>query len=50
MQATLNIHYTQNIAATHNANPAAAIVRKEANTKIALFAGILVCLLLAVCI
>ncbi|GEM_PF-3455719 len=49
MQATLNFNYAQNISAT-NANPAEAIIRKEATTKIALFAGILVCLLLAVCI
>lgn len=49
MQATLNFNYAQNNTAT-SPSPAAAIIRKEATTKIALFAGILVCLLLAICI
>ena len=48
MQATINnFYYAQNIAAP-KANPAAAIIRKEATTKIMLFAGILACLALAV--
>lgn len=47
MQATINYNYAQDIAAP-KANPAAAIIRKEATTKILLFVGILACLVLAV--
>lgn len=49
MQATLNYYYAEQIA-DKKANPAEAIMRKEAAQKIALFAGILACLLLAVII
>ncbi len=49
MQATINFYYAQETAA-FKANPATAIIRKEARTKTMLFAGILVCLLLAVII
>ena len=47
MQATINYNYAHNIAAP-KANPTAAIIRKEATTKILLFVGILACLVLAV--
>lgn len=47
MQATINYIYTQDTTAT-KANPAATLLRKEATTKIVLFAAILACLALAV--
>lgn len=50
MQATINYNYYTQEAINFNATPASAIVKKEATKKIALFAGILVCLLLAVII
>ncbi|HEY9177295.1 MAG TPA: hypothetical protein VIN07_06370 [Flavipsychrobacter sp.] len=49
MQAPLNYYYAEQTA-TKKVNSADAIIRKEATQKIALFAGILACLLLAVII
>lgn len=49
MQATLNYYYAGQIT-EKKANPADAIIHKEATQKIVLFAGILACLLLAVII
>lgn len=48
MQATINHFYIQDIKATAIPVPAVTIIRKEATTKILLFAGILACLALAV--
>lgn len=50
MQATINYSYYPQQAVNIKANPAQSIIRKEAAQKTALFAGILVCLLLAVII
>lgn len=50
MQATFNYSYYAQEAINIKANPAQSIIRKEAAQKTALFAGILVCLLLAVII
>lgn len=46
MQATFNIYAQDNAATT--STPAAQIIRKEATTKIMLFAGIMACLVLAI--
>lgn len=50
MQASINYNYYAQEAINFNAAQTSAIIKKEAAKKIALFSGILVCLLLAVII